>query len=372
MRSSPLLLLALLAVACNKDADADAAAADDAAATADAADAGATRLELPVVGQEVIKGDLILTVTTRGEIKSDASAVLKAETGGLVQQVLVRAGDRVRRGQPLIRLDPEPLELALAKAEAALNAAKINYRVEIDVDSIATGQPPSEARREFVNAKAGIPTAEVNLREARLALERSVITAPFDGVLERVSVAIGERIGSGQEVAMIVDLINLRIEAKVQESDLPLLRINGEARVTVAAMPGAPVRGRITAILPMVDSLTRAGTAVVRLRGDGMLRPGMYVDVELEATRLRDRIIVPDRAVIERESRPMVFVVRDGRAKWEYVNAGRSNGREREVLPDTATGLIPLSPGDIVLIDGHLTLTHDAPVKLVATRENDQ
>jgi multidrug efflux pump subunit AcrA (membrane-fusion protein) len=103
-----------------------------------------------------------------------------------------------------------------------------------------------------------------------------------------------------------------------------------------------------------------------------MLRPGMYVDVELEATRLPDRIIVPDRAVIERDGRPMVFVVREGRAKWEYVNAGRSNRREREILPDTATGLIPLNPGDIVLIDGHLTLSHDAPVKLVATRENDQ
>lgn len=371
MRASPLLVVALLAVACTGDTDADVPTGDGSAATADAADAGATRLELPVVGQEVIKGDLILTVTTRGEIKSDASAVLKAETGGLVQEVLVRAGDRVRRGQPLIRLDSEPLELALAKAEAALDAARINYRVEIDVDSIATGQPPSDARREFVIAKVGIPTAEVNVREAKLTLERSVITAPFDGVLERVSVAVGERISSGQEVAMVVDLVNLRIEARVQESDIALLRNNGEARVTVAALPGIPVRGRITAILPMVDSVTRAGTAVVRLRGDGMLRPGMYVDVELEATRLPDRIIVPDRAVIEREGRPMVFVVRDGRAKWEYVNAGRSNGREREVLPDTATGLIPLSPGDIVLIDGHLTLTHDAPVKLVATREND-
>jgi HlyD family secretion protein len=370
MRPTPLLLLALLAVACKGDADADAA--DEAAATADAADAGTSLLELPVVGQEVVKGDLVLTVTTRGEIKSDASAMLKAETGGLVQEVLVRAGDRVRQGQPLVRLDPEPLELALAKAEAALNAAKINYRVEIDVDSIATGQPPSDARREFVTAKAGIPTAEVNLREAKLALERSVIRAPFDGVLERVNVAVGERISSGADVAMIVDLVNLRIEAQVQETDIPLLRANGEARVTVAALPGTPVRGRITAILPMVDSATRAGTAVVRLRGDGMLRPGMYVDVELEATRLPDRIIVPDRAVIERDGRPMVFVVREGRAKWEYVNAGRSNRREREILPDTATGLIPLNPGDIVLIDGHLTLSHDAPVKLVATRENDQ
>ena len=170
MRRFPILLLALLAVACTGRRRHGRRSHRGRGDAAEAADAGASSLELPVVGQEVVKGDLILTVTTRGEIKSDASAVLKAETGGLVQEVLVRPGDRVRRGQPLIRLDPEPLELALAKAEAALNAAKINYRVEIDVDSIATGQPPSDARREFVIAKAGIPTAEVNLREAKLAL----------------------------------------------------------------------------------------------------------------------------------------------------------------------------------------------------------
>lgn len=367
MRPAVLLATLILATACGAGDD---AATDDPTVAGDSTETAS--LELPVVGQEVIKGDLVLSVTTRGEIKSDAAAVLKAETGGLVQEVLVRAGDRVTKGQPLVRLDPEPLELAVQKAEAALNTAQINYRVEIEVDSVATGEPPSEARRAFALAKSGVPTAEVNLREAKLALERSVIVAPFDGVLERVTVAVGERISSGQEVAMIVDLTNLRIEARVYEQDIPLLRSGGDARVSVAALPGRTVTGRIAAVLPMVDSASRAGTAVVRVRGDGVLRPGMYADVELEATRLPDRTIVPDRAVIERDGRPMVFVVREGRAKWEYVNAGRSNGRQREILPDSATGVLPLEPGDVVLIDGHLTLVHDARVRLVATRETEQ
>ncbi len=367
MRHPTLLLLAVMTLAaCDKATDAEIAARDSTDVPAGAP------LALPVVGQEVTRGDLILSVTTRGEIKSEATAMLKAEAAGTVLEVFVRPGDRVRRGQALVRLDPEPLQLALEKAEAALNAARINYRVEIDVDSIASGQPPSNARREFVTAKAGIPTAEVNLREAKLNLERSVIHAPFDGVLESVKVAVGERIGAGQEIAQVVDLLNLRIEARVYEQDLPILRPNGEARISVAALPGRTVPGRIAAVLPLVDSASRAGTAVVRLRGDGVLRPGMYADVELEATRLPDRIIVPDRAVIERDGRPMVFVVRDGRAKWEYVNAGRSNGRQREILPDSATGVQPLQPGDTVLIDGHLTLVHDALVRLVARRENEQ
>jgi len=64
-----------------------------------------------------------------------------------------------------------------------------------------------------------------------------------------------------------------------------------------------------------------------------------------------------------------VFVVKSGRAQWVYNFPGRSNGFETEVLPDSASGQIPLVAGDTVLIEGHLTLTHDAPGKLIAKQE---
>jgi HlyD family secretion protein len=91
--------------------------------------------------------------------------------------------------------------------------------------------------------------------------------------------------------------------------------------------------------------------------------------VRLEASRLTGRIVVPAGAVIERDGRPLVFVVREGRAQWTYIVPGRSNGLDTEVLPDSTTGQIPLSPGDTVLVEGHLTLTHDAPVRVVARAE---
>jgi HlyD family secretion protein len=141
--------------------------------------------------------------------------------------------------------------------------------------------------------------------------------------------------------------------------------------VTAAAAPDQPVVGRIAASLPIVDSATRAGRAVIRT-GGGVLRPGMYVDIRLEASRLTNRIIVPAAAVIERDGRPLVFVVKDGRAQWVYINPGRTNGAEREVLPDSSTGQIPVKPGDVVLVEGHLTLTHDAPVRVVLKEEREK
>ncbi len=107
-------------------------------------------LTLDVVGDTVIKGDLVLWVNADAVIKSDAVASLKLQTEGNVLEVYVKPGDRVRRGQPLVKLDPEPLELALEKAEAALRTARARYQAEILPDSIVTSRPPMESRRQFV------------------------------------------------------------------------------------------------------------------------------------------------------------------------------------------------------------------------------
>jgi multidrug efflux pump subunit AcrA (membrane-fusion protein) len=192
-----------------------------------------------------------------------------------------------------------------------------------------------------------------------------------------MSITAGERLSSGQDVATVVDVIHLRVEAQVLEHDLPYVRPGGEALISTPATQGAPVHGRITAVLPLVDSTSRAGRVVVQVVGPrhapastaGTLQPGMYADLRLEATRLPNRIMVPARAVVERDGRPLVFVVKGGRAQWVYILPGRSNGSETEVLPDSSTGQIPVAVGDTVLTEGHLTLTHDAPVRVLSAKE---
>lgn len=333
------------------------------------ADAPARTLSLPVVGQTVRQGDLVLSVTTTGQVRSEAEATLKAEAAGTVQEVLVRPGQRVAAGQALVQLDPRPFDLALEEAEAALEEAQLRYLDNLLPDSIVSGQAPTEERRQNAATRSGLKGARARYERAKLDRERATIRAPFAGVVDRVEVSPGERISANQDVSIVVDMIHLRLEASVLEHDLPLIKQGGRAVITTAAAPDKPVTGRIAAILPVVDSATRAGRALVRMRGDGTLRPGMYADVLLEATRLADRILVPARAIIERDGRPLVFVVKDGRAQWVYIAPGRTNGIETEVEPDSVSGQIPIAVGDTVLIEGHLTLTHDAPVRLEAIAE---
>ena len=372
------LLAATTLAACDKLKSAvgggtgTASADSTAAATDSGGTSGGAAVSLPVVVADVTDGDLVLSINTTGQVRSESEGRVRSEVAGTVARVLVRPGDRVRRGQPLVELDERPFAIDLAEAEVALKQAEQQYQDLYRPDSAATGVMPSQQRLDAFVIRSGLAAARVRLDRARLARERSTIYAPFNGTIDRVTTVVGDRVNAGQELGTLVDLANLRVEAAVLEHDLPLIRVGGEAIISSAAVPGEAIAGRVSAVLPMVDSTTRAGRAFVRATAaNTALRPGMYADVRLEAQRLTGRRLVPARAIIERDGRPLVFVVKDGRAQWTYVQPGRSNGMQTEILPDSTSGILPVNPGDRVIIEGHLTLTHDAPVRAVAARERN-
>lgn len=369
------ILISMAAIACARaDAGADAASAASSTAEADGASPDAPRasVELPIVAQEAREGDLVLRVNTRGDVYGDAIVRLSSEVGGTVAEVLVRSGARVAKGQPLVRLDPMPFDLAVREAQAALDEREQAFRESFMPESLVTGIGPTPDQRKALRIRSGAAAAEVRLERAQWERQRSVITSPVNGYVDRLDLGPGERLAAGSSFATVVDVSAVRIEARVLEDDLPLIRVGGEAVVTSAAVPGRVMRGRIDAVLPLVDSIKRTGRVIVRVPGESALRPGMYADVQLEAQRLTGRRLVPTKAIIERDTRPLVFVVRNGRAQWTYIQPGRSNGIETEVLPDSSTGLIPIEPGDQVIVDGHLTLTHDAAVTIAALREREE
>jgi HlyD family secretion protein len=360
------LLFVTLASGCKKadgsEADSTGATSDSTAVPTDAAPT--TALALPVAAVPVREGDLVLTVSTTGQVAADEVSALRSEVAGTIQKVLVRPGDRVRRGQVLINFDPRNLDINVRDAEAQLDRAMQTFRESYYPDSVVTGRVPTEEQRRTAMIKAGVPTAQVALERAKLEREKATVVSPFDGLVDQVPVAAGMRVGAGELLTRVVNLNALRIDAQVLEHDLPLIREGGQATVTSAAA-NRVIMGRIVAVLPIVDTTTRSGRAFVRIPAGSALRPGMYADVKLEAARLTGRRLVPTRAIIQRDNRPLVFVVKNGRAQWVYINPGRSNGVETEVLPDSGTGLIPVEVGDEVIVEGHLTLTHDATVRVV-------
>lgn len=370
MRRSNLarqILLVALVTGCNKSSSGtDSTKVSQTGATTDSA-AGATgpAIALPVTVEPARDADLVLSIITSGQVRSVRESKLKSEVAGTIQRVAVRPGQSVRRGQPLVFLDSLPFSLALRQKQIDVDRTHLQFLDFWIPDSIANGLAGAEPHRKAFMTRTGYDAALVALEVAKLERARATIVAPFDGVVDRVDAVEGERISAGSPIATVVDMQHLRIEAAVLQHDIPFIKEGGLATVASAASPNVLGRGTVVAVLATVDSASRAGRAYVQLNGNGVLRPGMTVDVRLEANRIPSQRLVPKAAVIERDGRPLVFVVKNGRAEWVYINRGRDNGVETQVLPDTLTNEIPVKAGDLVITRGHLTLSHQAPVRVV-------
>ena len=163
------------------------------------------------------------------------------------------------------------------------------------------------------------------------------------------------------------------VEVQVLEGEVGLLAAGRSASVTFAAFPGETFSGRIETINPLVEAGRTARVTVIVPNPAGRILPGMYARVALQARSYPDRVLVPRSAVLERDrTRPgrgaMVFVYegddRGGKAKWRYVTTGLANDSVVEILTQ-GIETDSVRPGETVLVDGHYSLVHDAPVRLV-------
>jgi RND family efflux transporter MFP subunit len=273
----------------------------------------------------------------------------------------------VRAGQLLMVVDTVDLALDLRDAQAGLAAAEASYR-EITLFDDRIEDPEVRAERaRAARVTSGLDRAQVALERAELQLARARVTAPFGGRVANVLVSQGHRVRVGDELMTIVDIDPIKVEVQVLEADIGKLAAGRVAQVTFAAFTGEQFLGQIETINPMIETNSRTARVTVRIPNpSGRILPGMYASVSLEARRFPDRILVPNSAVLQRDRRTMLFVYegdeRGGLAKWNYVTTGLENDSLVEIVEDPDTEM--LQPGQIVLIDGHYTLIHDAIVRL--------
>ncbi len=339
--------------------------------TASAA-AFATDIFLPVEGAVIQRDTFVLWVTASGRAASLRRAPLHAEVQGPVTAVPVQEGTQVRAGQLLARIDPTLYEIREQRVEAAVARAEAEYldRVLFDEelpDSIRL------ARAEQARIRVGLPDQEAQLAEARYELEKTRIVAPFAGLVANLAVAHGSRVRSGDSIATIVDLSEIDIDAGVLHSELPLVEVGRQATATFPALRGEIFEGRVVSVNPLVDPETQTARVTVRLSNpEARIVPGMPGNVRIAGRQLADRTFVPKEAVVERSRRQVVFVFEPGgpgsdtgRAQWEYVTLGLENDTQVEIIhsPDGDDTFVPAG-GEVVLVDGHATLTHDAQVRI--------
>jgi RND family efflux transporter MFP subunit len=167
-------------------------------------------------------------VTASGVVVPEPKASLSFPLTGTVKTVEVKAGDKVTKGQTLVTLDTTVLDAQVKQAQAALTAAQaqVKYLIRIGTD------------QEHIDAaNADVQQAQATLDAANATVAEATLTAPFDGTIASLDTAVAETVVPGQEVIMIGNLSNFRVETTdLSERDAPLVQIGQNATVTVTAL----------------------------------------------------------------------------------------------------------------------------------------
>ena len=323
-----------------------------------------TELPQPVTGVEAVKDTLWISVTAKGRAEAIRETKVTARTSGIVVSVPVRENQAVRSGQLMVRIDTTEYALEVAARFAALQKARADYQTRVIGDDALADEEVRARRDRLARAITGLDEAEVAHRRAELDLEKTSVRAPFGGRIADLKVVPGQFVPEGEELLTVVDIDPIKVAVQVLGTEVVYLDEGRAATLDFTAFPDQAFHGRIETINPVIDPETNTARVTVHIANtDGRIKPGMYAEADLEAQQFPDRILVPRTAILETaDRRTHLFVLEDGRAKWRYVTPGLENELLVELLEGDEDWV---APGEIVLVDGHYYLPHDAAVELV-------
>jgi RND family efflux transporter MFP subunit len=363
---------------------------------------GAEESALPVKVSPARRGDLVIRLKSPGEAVTEKIIALKTEVPGTIKTLEVSEGKHVRAGDLLLELDDREYRLRLERAEAL----RLKYLSELllekefavpdkELDSqsqarvkkyaeefarsgdlfgkgLISREEYDKARRDYElvlietgkmkdevqSAAKGLTQAEIDVKIAQMELDKTRITAPFSGIITGLKIAPRETVSAGRELFTLVDISQIKVQAKVLESEVGKMQVGRAADLRFSAYPDKVFRGRVQAISPVIDPEDKTCTVHILVENpEEEIKPGMHAEVEISADVYKDRLLVPQEAVLVRGGRKLVFVVEDGLAKWRYIDVGLENEDFAEVLDG-------VKEGEMVITEGHFTLAHDARVQV--------
>ncbi|HEU4853890.1 MAG TPA: efflux RND transporter periplasmic adaptor subunit [Nitrosospira sp.] len=317
-----------------------------------------------------------------GYVVAQRKAAVASKATGRVEWLGVTEGSRVKAGEVIARLENADVTATMEQASANVRVAAANLQqaqaelVEAraaynrNSELVAKGfiSPSAydiaEARYQKAQAvvgsyKASVSAAEANYRAARIAVEHTLIRAPFDGVVLTKSANIGDvvtpfssALDAKGAVVTMADMNTLEVEADVSESNLAKVELDQPCEIQLDALPDVRLRGRVQRIVPTVDRAK--ATVLVKIRfvdHDPRVLPEMsakvaFLEKEMPDAQRTARIVVQPAAVVQRNGQNVVFVIKEGKAVETPVETGERIGDLVEVVKGPKAGeKVILRPG---------------------------
>lgn len=309
---------------------------------------------LPVKAEPVQIAKVVDEVTAVGSLLAEESVIIRPEIAGRIVGLHFQEGQAVSAGQRLVTIDSSEFEAQLAAVEADLRTEQQRF------DRAQELFQQKFISKEALDVQRGaVERLKARVDEARARVAKTVIRAPFSGVVGLREISPGAYVEAGDNIVRLENVASIKADFRIPEVFLSKVRTNQEVAVRLDAFPGEDFRGRVYAIQPVVDEQTRTVLMRARIPNKGLkLKPGMFVRVVVTMGTRPNAITVPEQALWPQGQDNFVFRVVDGKAALTKVELGNREPGRVEI----ANGL---SPTDVVVIEGQIKLRDGAPVTVM-------
>ena len=291
---------------------------------------------IAVQTEKVMKRDITQTVAATGKINPEFKVPITSEVTGEIVNLPVEEGDRVKKGQLLIKIKGDAYVAQQERAQANLQASEANLQMrkaeldkvtqdynrmkELHGKSLASDSELETAKSNYLSTKAQYESAEANVLQNKASLKeiieqvkKTTIYSPIDGVVTKLNVELGERVlgsgfSQGTDIMTVSDLTNIEATVEVDENDVVLISVGDTASIKVDAFGDRIFKGIVTQIgnsaissgLGTQEEVVNFEVRIKLLEPDDALRPGMSCNADIETETVHDVISVPIQSVTAR------------------------------------------------------------------------
>ncbi len=360
MLRKTLLALAVASalVACGKSDKAPEGGKASASATADAKGKGEEKklATLQVASEDLVTVEsnaLSSGPVVTGSIQPERKADLRAEVGAVVMQVLKENGEPVKKGDLLVRLDDTSLRDALNSAQEAVRASTqsldqaervLARQKTLKASGMVSSQVLEDAEVRRNNAQSDLSAAKARLVAANQQLSRTLVRAPFDGIVSERKVSAGDTAQIGKELVKVVDPASMRFEGRVSADSVGVVKVGQGVVFSINGYPGQTFLGKVKRVDPAANPVTRQVEVLVDFADKNLPRvAGLFAEGRIEA-ETTSALMVPESALVKQGDTTYVWKIKDKQLSKAPLQMGARDARSGNWQVQTG-----LSKGDLVM-----------------------
>jgi len=338
--------------------------ADNGGSPAPGKPAATREAAMTVTVTELVPMELARTITVNGSIHAWQEIIIAPEVGGYrVAEVNVDVGDKVTRGQELVRLSSTLLEADVAAKQAMVkqreaeltNADAALKRAEtLSEQHVLSAADLDRLNSEALAARARLESARADLETSAVRLQFTHVTAPDDGIITSRTVTVGQISQVGSEILRL--LRQNRIEWRGEVPEARLAELHAGQQVTVKLAGDHQLSGVVRVVAPTISTSNRTGLVYADIESQGFARPGMFASGDIEISR-NSAVTVPLASLVSADGYNYLFVLHPDRTvERRKVEIGKIHDADIEVVSGVAAGELVVDKGAGFLKDGDLVI----------------